>query len=462
VGATDAVADWIANVDRTVIPAAARRAAADVSFDVLGTMLAGAVQPLGRIVAGYEQELGGTPQSSVVVSGHRTSAAHAAYVNGTLGHALDFDDTNGIAHDAAMLFPSLLALCEREHLSGEALIDAYTVGFEVGQRLSRGLPRGTQPFHKMPTFGRIATAAACARLLGLNRHKTTMALGIAGSLASGLTHNHGTMTKPLHGGIAARDGVMAAELAARGFTAGDRILEHPLGFMTAFCGENADLQALLANLGNPFVIHTTVGIKKYPCGAANHPIIDTIFALMDEHGFSHTDVEEVEVQQSFESHYVMYPRPATGLEAKFSINYCAAAALVHRRVDLNSFTDEAVKDPDVLAMMERVRVRVLTKWEVGLDKADQNWPVGFSSGYAYRPTTVRLRDGRTFTRAMVPSELLGSADNPWGLENIAKKFENNAALALPPAKVRDASRIWRDIDHIDDIAAAVGCLTADA
>jgi 2-methylcitrate dehydratase PrpD len=455
---TEAVAEWIVGTGRGSIPAQARQRATEVSFDVLGTILAGSVQPLGKIITDYSRDLGGSSEATVLGSGQRTSAAQAAFVNGTLGHALDFDDTNAFGHDATILFPALLALAEKYGCTGADVIDGYVVGFEVGYALSRGF--GERRFHRMPVFGRPGAAAAAAKILQLSKQQTIAALGIAGTMASGLNVNHGTMTKPLHGGLAARDGVMAAEMALRGWTASDQVLEHPLGFMTAFCGDGVNVHTHIKNLGDPFKIHDVLGIKKYPCGAGNHPIIDALRKLMQDHGFGYQDVAEVEVVQSFESVYMkIFPRPRTGLEGKFCIPYNVAATLVQGTVDIDTYTDERVADPVINEVMERVRVRVLTRWDVGLEKAAGRWPSGQSTGYTHRPVTVKLNDGRVLTENVMPNHVLGMPANPWGMENIAKKFEANAALALPAELAAEASQTWRSIDAISKIPDAVQRLT---
>ena len=298
---------------------------------------------------------------------------------------------------------------------------------------------------------------AAAKLLRLNVPQIRMALGIVASMASGVTHSHGTMTKPLHAGLAARDGVMAAEMAQRGWTAGDRTLEHPAGFMGAFCKDTSDVGGLVQHLGKKYVIQDIVGIKKYPCGGANHRVIDSLLALMAEHHFDYRDVAEVEVPQAYNSHYIMIEKPRTGLEGKFSMVFIPAATLVQGFIDIDTFTDERVQDPRIQETMDKVRVRTLNRWEVGLDRAESSWPGG-STGHTNRGVTVRLNDGRVLTKNIKADELLGEPKNPWGFENIQKKFENNARLALPESKVAEAVRTWSAIEDIRDVGQAVHCL----
>jgi 2-methylcitrate dehydratase PrpD len=453
---TEAVAHWIVDTDYDGIPDETKFATAIANFDAMGCMLAGSVQPLGKIMSGYIEELGGSPQATLVGTGQRTSAANAAFANGTFGHALDYDDRGMLSHAASLLLAALMAVGEKVDASGKDILAATIIGREVGHAVSEGMRH--VGFHKMAVFGRIGSTVACAKLLGLDLKQIEMALGMAGSMASGVSHNHGTMTKPLHAGLAARDGVIAAEMAARGWTAGDRILEHPAGFMASFCGDSVNVWRLIKDLGKPYRVQDAVGIKKYPCGGANHRVIDALLALMKEHSFDYRDVEEVEVPQSYQSHYIMIAKPRTGLEAKFSMVYIPAATLVQGYIDIDTFTDERIQDPRIRQTMEKVRVRVLTQWEVGLDRAESRWPGG-STGHTNRAIKVRLRDGRVLTKHIPPDQVLGEPKNPWGFDNVRSKFENNARLVLSDERAADAAKVWSNPEQIKSIREAVNCVT---
>ena len=458
-GATKAIAQWIANTSLSDIPPEAKKTAEIGCFDCLGVLIAASTQPHGKIFLRYIEDLGGKPEVAIVPSGFRTAVSNAALGMGTLSHALDYDDSGAFAHASTVLFPALLALGEKIAASGQDLIEAYVVGFEVGVRLASPYKQ-SRGFHKMAVFGRMAAAAACSKLLDLNDAQIQMALGIAGSMASGVVLNHGTMTKPLHAGLAARDGVMAAELAARGWTGAADIIDHPLGFIPSFCGDAGDVDAIVKSLGNPFTIQNTIVIKKYPCGAGNHPTIDSILELMNEHHFDYRDVEEVELQQSYQSDYVLYAKPRTGLEGKFSVLYNAAAALVQGRVDIDTFTDERIKDARIQATMDKIRVRILTRWDEWEEKSSGKWPDG-STGFTGKPVRVRLKDGRALTKTISPKQLLGSPRNPWGFENIRAKFEANANLALPPQKVKEAAERWSRMTDIKDLRSALPCVLTE-
>ena len=455
-GPTEAVARWIRETNYESIPSDAVKMAQEVCFDCLGVLLAGSVQPHGRIFTRYIEGLGGRAEATVLPRGFRTSACNAALGNGTLSHVLDYDDSGAFSHPSCVLFPALLALGEKMDVSGRDLIEAYVVGCEVGTKLASSYPN-SRGFHKMAVFGRMASTSACAKLLHLDERQIRMALGIASSMASGLVSNHGTMTKPLHGGLAARDGLMAAELAAQGWTAGEDIVEHAVGLIATFCGKGADVSGDVKSLGKPFITHDAITIKKYPCGGGNHPTLDSVLSLIEEHHFDYRDVEEIEVQQSYQSHYVLYGKPCTGLEGKFSIVYTTAAALVQGKVDIDTFTDDRVRDPRIQEAMDKVRVRLLSRWEEWEDRISRKWPTG-STGFTGRGVRIRLKDGRLLTKTISPKEMLGSPQNPWGFENVRVKFESNASLALPTEKVEEAVRLWSKIVEVKKIREAIACV----
>jgi 2-methylcitrate dehydratase PrpD len=450
---TEVISHWIGNTNHKDIPRESLRAAEVACFDCLGVILAGSVQTSGTTFTRYVKQLGGQAESTLVPAGFRTSSCNAALCNGTLGHALDYDDSGGgISHSAAVLFPALLAVAEKIGASGKELLEAYVVGFEVGGILASGY-KAVRGFHKTAVFGRMAATAACVKLLRLDDRQIQTALGIAASMASGLLLNHGTMTKPLHAGLAARDGVMAAELAGLGWTANTNIIEHPLGFVVSFCGEETTIHEVVQRLGKPFTIHNSMIIKKYPCGLINHPILDSILSLMQEHEFDYRHVEEVEVQLTYFSDYSLYREPSVGLEGKFSVIYNAAAALVQGNVDINTFTDERINDPRIRETMSKIKVRILSKRE---ERGHGNEPVVSPS--TGRPVRVKLHDGRVFSKTIGSREMLGSSRNPWGWANIARKFETNASLALPNSHVQEAIERWSKLGEMSDIRNAVGCV----
>ena len=451
-GATEKIAKWIVETSYEDIPPEVINVAKQSCFDCLGVILAGSVQPVGQIVQKYVAEQGGSQDATVLGSGMRTSLSNTALANGAMGHALDYDDFGGFGHPTVVTFPPLLALGEKLGSSGRDVLEAYVTGVELGITLQQTtkynqMARG---FHSTAVIGRMSSAAACSKLMNLDQATTTTALGIAGSMAGGLIHNFGTMTKPLHAGLASRDGLMAAQLASMGLTSGDQIFEHPLGFANTIIGEGIyDLDDMADNLGNPYRTAEALIIKKYPCCGGNHGMLDSIIDLMHEHQFNYEDVESVEVGQSYLSVVMLYTEPDDELKGKFSALYNTASALVDGKVAIETFTPEKIANTAVQDTMCKVRLNVQSKWAQGSGD--------FLGG---TPVTIRLKDGRVLERTTPRDMILGGYKNPWGFDNVLGKFRVNAALALSPDQVNSAADTWAPMEEISDVGQAIKMLVA--
>ncbi|MYC29475.1 MAG: MmgE/PrpD family protein [Chloroflexi bacterium] len=446
-GATETIAKWIVDTSYEDIPPEAIRVANESCFDLLGVILAGSTQPVGEIIQQYVGDSGGSTQATVLASGLQTSLSNAALANGTMGHALDYDDFGGFGHPTVAIFPALLALGESLNSSGRDLLEAYVIGCELGLALQHTTKYAQMEkgFHSTAVIGRMAATAACAKLLGLDQEQTVIALGIAGSMAGGVIHNFGTMVKPLHAGLTCRDAVMAVEFAQRGFTAGHQIFEHPLGFTTPILGEGIyDLDDMAENLGNPFRVQDALIIKKYPCCGGNHAMLDSLFSLMREHNFTWEDVASAEVDQSYLSIVMLYTEPDDPLKGKFSAKYNVAAALVDGDVNIDTFSEERINNPEIQDTMEKVTTRVLSKWEE-------------SSGEVLKglPVRITLKDGRTFEHVTARDMILGGAKNPWGFDSIKGKFEVNAGLVLSDERVAETVQTWSDIGEVTDLSETI-------
>ena len=446
-GATDTIAKWIVNTTYEDIPPDAIRVANESCFDVIGVILAGSAQPVGDIIKKYVADQGAAPQATVLSSGSQSSVANAALANGTMGHALDFDDFGGFGHPTVAIFPALLAIGEHSGATGRDLLEAYVVGCEVGLALQHATKykQMDKGFHSTAVIGRLACTAACAKLMKLDHDQTVMALGMAGSMASGLIHNFGTMTKPLHAGLTCRDGVTAAQLAQRGLTAGDQIIEHPFGFATTVLGEGIyDLDDMAENLGKPYRVQDALMIKKYPCCGGNHAMLDSLFSLMRDNNFTHEDVASAEVDQSYYSVVMLYQDPDDELKGKFSAKFNVAAALVDGEIAVDTFTQEKIADPTINETMSKVRTRVMAKSEEMLTRSEDGHKV-----------KITLKDGRVFEHVTARADILGSQKTPWGFDSIKSKFQENVALVLSQEGVDDAVNAWSDILQVSDVSGTV-------
>jgi len=446
-GATDTIAKWIVNTTYEDIPPDAIRVANESCFDVIGVILAGSAQPVGDIIKKYVADQGAAPQATVLSSGSQSSVANAALANGTMGHALDYDDFGGFGHPTVAIFPALLAIGEHSGATGRDLLEAYVIGCEVGLALQHATKykQMDKGFHSTAVIGRLACTAACAKLMKLDHGQTVMALGMAGSMASGLIHNFGTMTKPLHAGLTCRDGVTAAQLAQRGLTAGEQIIEHPFGFATTVLGEGIyDLDEMAENLGKPYRVQDALMIKKYPCCGGNHAMLDSLFSLMRDNDFTYEDVASAEVDQSYYSVVMLYQDPDDELKGKFSAKFNVAAALVDGEIAVDTFTQEKIADPTINETMGKVRTRVMAKSEEMLTRSDDGHKI-----------KITLKDGRVFEHVTARADILGIQKNPWGFENIKAKFQENVALVLSQEGVEDAVNAWSDILQVTDVSGTV-------
>lgn len=342
-------------------PSLARSRAADAITDCVGCLLAGTREPVAAIM---RKVITPTPQGAVLVGEtHRAPAVDAALFHGTLAHALDYDDTNhpAYAHPSAVLVPAMFALAEQSHASGEDLITAYIVGFQVLGKLGRALnfAHYQRGWHATSTFGTLAATAVAARLLRLSLAQTTMAIGIAASAAGGLRANFGSMVKPLHAGYAARNGVLAALLAAHGMDASELALDHEYGFCEVFKDGAAYDRAALDKWDEPLEILTRHGLalKSFPaCGAA-HTAIEAAIALRATiDGKPIRAVTAHVAERAFAP--LIYVVPRTPLEGKFSLHFCVAAALADGAVGLGTFTQQKLGDPRIRELIPRITMVV--------------------------------------------------------------------------------------------------------
>jgi 2-methylcitrate dehydratase PrpD len=431
------------------VPEEAIEQAKRAVLDTLGVALAGSREEPALVVADRVREQGGRGEATVIGQGFRAPAAEAALVNGVAGHALDYDDVSlpMRGHPSVPLVPAVLAVSEKAGRSGRDLLTAFVLGFEVEARLGRAIGEAHYGlgWHATSTLGTLGAAAACSRLLALDAGRTQMAIGIAASLAGGLQQNFGTMTKPLHAGWAARNGVVAAELAARGFTADVRALDGESGFLRAMSGgAEVDPESLVA-LGEPYeIISSGIGVKLYPCCYAVHRSLDAALELRSRHKVDTASLAQVRVEVSRGALLPLRREPpATGLEGKFSLEYCLAAAFVDGRVGLASFTDEAVWRSPVREVM--ARVKAIEGAEPGA------FPIG---GYA--EVRIVLLDGSEHSlRVGTPR---GDPSRPLSWGELSAKFRDCAGIVLPVEAVERVAGLVGRLEDLSDVGGLTEAL----
>jgi 2-methylcitrate dehydratase PrpD len=325
--------------------------------------------------------------------------------------------------------------------SGRDLMVAYHAGVEVQCKIAEAMaPRHYEHgFHSTGTVGTMGAGAAAAKGRGLGVDRVATALAIAASSAAGLRENFGTMTKPLHAGRAAESGVAAADLAALGWTATDRILESSRGFYRAAAG-SYDPDAIRGKLGNPWTFASPgISIKPHPSGSLTHPGMTELARLIKEHGIKAQDVERIDVGVNRNiPTALIHHRPKDHLQAKFSMEFCFAALLLYGRAGLREFTDEVVIRPEVRAMIERIHMSV--------------HPEAEKAGY-HRMTTIieiHLRNGRTIAGRADFGK--GSPQIPMSYEEVADKFLDCADFAKwPVAKSKAIVAMVAKLESVADV-----------
>ena len=377
----------------------------------------------------------------------------AAFVNGTLGHALDYDDiTRAIkGHPSVVCLPPALAMGEAVGASGRDVMLAYMIAFEVGCAIGSGMGvdyADDLGWHPTAPLGTLAAAAAASRLLGLNQDQTAMAISLAASNASGLRENFGTMTKPFHAGNASRGGVTSAMLVKRGYTAATTGLEGRFGFLHAFSGGRGEnVSAPLEHLGKRFFLEQPgVNIKKYPCCGSAHNPLDAYFLLCREQPVDYREVDKVEVFVDFDPpRSLIHSDPHTALEGKFSIQYCLAAALVDDAVGLAQFEDAMVMRPEIRALIPKITM----KRNPG-NEGNPSWTE------ARNGVRITLKNGTVLSREQ-RRDYEGSVRGvtPEGMD---MKFRDCASRALPASKVDAALGILHSLEtqpNINGLMTAV-------
>ncbi|HUP98622.1 MAG TPA: MmgE/PrpD family protein, partial [Usitatibacter sp.] len=425
---TDAVAGFVVDARSAGFPKDVAHLGKRSVLDGIGLALAGARSECGRIAHKYLEGLGIADGNGCTVIGTnlRVPARFAAFANGLAIHADDYDDTQLavakdrvyglLTHPTAPALPPALALAERHHRSGADFMLAYQVGVEVECKVAEAIhPRHYQHgFHSTATCGSIGAAAGAAKMLGLDREATRRAVSLGATQAGGLRENFGTMTKPFHAGRAAENGVVAAEMAALGFTASPNGLEADRGFFRA-AGGGYSPEMIDGKLGMPWTFALPgVSIKPHPSGSLTHPGMAVMMELIVTHDIQPAGVKRIKVGTNHNlPNALIHHRPTNELQAKFSMEFCMAVLLLERKGGLEQFTDAVVNRPDVQEMIARVDFGVHPEAEAaGFDKMTTIVEIEMADGRVHRG---RADFGK------------GSPANPMTDAELTEKFRQCAA-----------------------------------
>ena len=450
---TEEIAKFVAEMSYDQLPAAAINAGKMAILDCLGAALAGCEETSGKIISEYVKGAG-RPEAGVIGEGFRTSIDQAAWVNGTKAHALDYDDYfvpnhSTPYHPTAAILPAVLAVAEKYHLSGEDVLLAYITGFEVAARIAMVCAKQQYDlgWHTTSTLGSIGAAAAIAKMLELDEDKIRIALGISASLCGGLRKNFGTMTKPLHAGNAARNGVVATVLAHSGFTADGSILDGPSGFCEVLGGRAGhEVAQMNQRVGAEFyIVSPGIAFKPYPSCAYSHWAISAALDLKREAGIDPNDISQIECRTSSGLPRVLiHSHPKTGLEGKFSLEFCVAIALIDGEVSLKQFSDEKVRDPAVQELMKKIRY--VHPPEMGSGLVDLGGEV-----------VARLQNGNTYSRKVDVAK--GNPKNPLSWEELTNKYRDCVRLSLSAENMNTSLNLILHLESISDIAELMDIFT---
>ena len=327
-------------------------------LDWIGCALAGSGHKTVTTLLSVLQEVSGKPAATVFGRSLKLGLLEAPRANGLMGHVLDYDDTHMggvVLHTSSPVLAALFALAEREPVSGRDFMLAYAVGFEAGVRVGRAAPGHHKGgWHLTGTLGTFAAAAACGRMMQLDRQKLTYAVGIAGTQAAGMQQNRGTMCKSFHGGAAASNGLYAALLASRGFDSTQEIVEGTKGFCRIY-SDSAAPDELTKGLGSGWLIETN-GHKPYACGVVLHPLIDAVTGIRNRDRIDSASVSEIALRvHPLVLSITGVTEPTTGLQSKFSTLHTAAVAMIDGAAGIVQYSDAKALDPAVAAMRRKVK-----------------------------------------------------------------------------------------------------------
>ena len=428
------IAEFATGFDLGQAPPLAIERARTAFVDTVGVTLAGSTEKVAEIVRDMVRAEAAGPVASVIGASFKTSPQLAALANGVASHALDFDFTYTQGQLMAPVIPALLPLAEATGATPSEVLAAFIVGFEVCSRLSRSNPthNGVGSWHGTSTIGAISAAVACARLMKLPAAAYPNVIGIAVSMASGVNANYGTMTKPLHAGHAARNGMAAAMLGKAGLTANATALEGRGGFFAAFARGIPWSAEPFNDLGRSYDL-AEVGFrpKRYPCGGVIHTGIDAALQIRDELGARVADITAIKAGiAKYAANRAGTDYPANMEAAKFNLQYVIAASLANGVPKLATFEPEAIKDPRVKALAAMVTVAIDPEFA----DAIEDYPTRVA---------VTLKDGRVVERLVVYAS--GTAKNPMSPAQMRDKFFDCAdhAGVEPPVAEKIAALLDR-------------------
>lgn len=451
------VAAFVRTVTWDNIPEPVRIKAKQVVLDIIGVALASSTMDFGHAVTHVARELGGPQVSRLIGTGDKVAAANAVLANGTLAHGLDYDDTleEAIVHTGCCAVPSALAVGEETHASGRQVLEAAIVGMEVMSKVGLVAPGKfhARAFHPTAICAPFAAVAAAGKLYGLEAPQLVDALGICASQSGGIIEYlaDGSWTKRLHPGWAIHGGIIATRLARQGFSGPGSVFEGQHGLYVAFGGQGEYHREHLLELGQTWEIPRFT-FKSYPCGSISHPYMDCALRLRETHSLGPAELNTVDriVCRTAEGpvHRLWEPladkrRPVTGYGAKFSLPYSIAIMLVMGRAGLEEFTDESIRNTEVLSVAEKVSYEL----DPTID-----YPRHFVGH-----VQIRFKNGQVLEESQPHPR--GGPEWPFEPDEIEAKFRANAGLVLKEEAIEKIVRLVDQLENLPDVAELSDTLT---
>jgi 2-methylcitrate dehydratase PrpD len=436
---TRELAEYAAGLRYEDIPADVVQRAKDTLVDTVGTVVFGYDLPWSRMIVTQAERSGPGGKSRILgPGGPRVQATAAAFANGALAHAFELDNLtrpgSGV-HPGAVLLSAGLAVAQERGLSGRELLTAFVAGTEVMIRIGRATKHTNEArgFHAPGTTGPFGGAVAVGKLLGFDAATMTNALGIAGSLSSGLLEfaksGTGAMVKRLHLGRAAESGVLAASLAAEGFTGPASVLEGEFGFLRVFC-RDFDPTELTSGLGTTYVTRSIL-MKRFACHISAHTAVQAILDLRAEHQFSGADVEAIRIAGNEKMATVNnIPSPSDVMMSQYSIPFSVALAHYRDPRDPRSYDESALNDPAIRSLAERVTITLA-------DRPHDHATLAAD-------VEVALRDGRVVTTSV--DDFKGTPENPLAPVELRERF----MLLTRHCRAADMERIFARLQALED------------
>lgn len=443
---TQQVGRFLADVKYEHLPSEVLPVVRDAFTDTVGVIMAGADQPISGLLRGEISE--GRQEVRACLSDIRVAGPDAALLGGALAHCLDYGVQSMSGHPAGVLVPAILAEAELTGASGKEMVTAFVAGYEVWCELwRRNINYHKAGWHPTSVFGPLAAAAACSVIRRLPADKAAMSIAIAASHSGGLFSNFGSMTKGYHSGMASRNGVLAARLAAAGMTGGPSALENQQGFLTAFSSNGVPDRQSPSQLGEQWYLPKhKLQFKMHPTCFFEHRSFHGALKIMQDHQVNPQDIESVDVEMGRgQVTCLVHDFPQDRYQAQFSGQFAIAAAVLLGKLGVEETADEVVQRPDMRAFYPRVRL-------IATDETDPRDPV-------FSPTesvTMTLRNGKVFRSGPI-STVPGYAAEPLTTEELWSKFSSSTEKTHTTDEAQALFGLLQEVDQLSSPAELPTC-----